>query len=98
MDPRRFLQVAAGISLLLLAVHEFVDYNLYTPTNQLVFAVLAGIFFMPVEKLQRRGRSAASQAQHARFRVAAHARPRARRASCAGPNRESFSCGIPRGR
>ena len=47
----RFLQVAAGISLLLLALHEFVDYNLYTPANQLVFAVLAGIFFMPVEKL-----------------------------------------------
>lgn len=40
----RFLQVAAGISLLLLAIHEFVDYNLYTPANQVVFALLAGIF------------------------------------------------------
>jgi O-antigen ligase len=48
----RFLQVAAGIGLLLLALHEFLDYNLYTPANQLVFAVLAGIFFMPVEKLR----------------------------------------------
>ena len=47
----RFLQAAAGISLLLLAIHEFVDYNLYTPTNQLVFALLAGVFFMPVERL-----------------------------------------------
>ena len=46
----RFLQVAAGISLLLLALHELVDYNLYTPANQIVLAVLAGIFFMPVEK------------------------------------------------
>jgi len=55
-----FLQVAAGISLLLLALHELVDYNLYTPANQLVFAVLAGIFFVPIENLSaadsRRGR------------------------------------------
>jgi hypothetical protein len=74
----RFLQVAAGISLLLLALHELVDYNLYVPANQLVFAVLAGIFFMPVEKLHAcGGQPAASQAKHIRFGVAAHAKPRA---------------------
>jgi len=43
----RYLQVGAGISLLLLGLHEIVDYNLYTPANQLVFAFLAGIFFIP---------------------------------------------------
>lgn len=47
----RFLQVGAGIGLLLLALHEFVDYNLYTPANQVVFAALAGIFFIPPERL-----------------------------------------------
>lgn len=50
--PRaRFLQAGAGIGLLLLALHEFVDYNLYTPANQLVFAILAGLFFMPPARL-----------------------------------------------
>jgi hypothetical protein len=38
------VQAAAGISLLLLAIHELVDYNLYTPMNQLVFGLLAAVF------------------------------------------------------
>jgi hypothetical protein len=41
----RFVQVAAGIGLLLLLIHEFFDYNLHTPANMVVFALLAGIFF-----------------------------------------------------
>jgi len=47
----RYLQVGAGIGLLLLALHETVDYNLYMPANQLVFAFLAGVFFMPPSRL-----------------------------------------------
>jgi O-antigen ligase len=43
----RYLQVGAGIGLLLIGMHEVVDYNLHTPANQLVFAFLAGIFFAP---------------------------------------------------
>ena len=43
----RFLQAGAGIGLLLLALHETVDYNLANPANQAVFALLAGIFFLP---------------------------------------------------
>ena len=41
----RFVQVAAGIGLLLLLIHEFFDYNLHTPANMVVFALLAGVFF-----------------------------------------------------
>jgi hypothetical protein len=37
--------------MLMVAFHELVDYNLYTPANQVAFAVLAGIFFMPPEQL-----------------------------------------------
>jgi hypothetical protein len=37
--------VAAGIGLLLLLIHELFDYNLHTPANMVVFALLAGIFF-----------------------------------------------------
>jgi len=43
----RFVQVAAGIGLLLLLLHEFFDYNLHTPANLVVFAFLAGVFFSP---------------------------------------------------
>jgi len=41
----RFVQVGAGIGLLLLALHELVDYNLRTPANIVYFAFLAGVFF-----------------------------------------------------
>lgn len=47
----RFLQVGAGLGMLMVGLHEFVDYNLYTPANQVAFAVLAGIFFMPPQHL-----------------------------------------------
>jgi len=54
----RYLQVGAGIGLLLIALHEIVDYNLHTPANQLVFAFLAGIFFMPPSALEGMGGAA----------------------------------------
>jgi hypothetical protein len=41
----RYVQVAAGIGLLMLLIHEFFDYNLHTPANMVVFALLAGVFF-----------------------------------------------------
>ena len=41
----RFVQVGAGIGLLLLACHELLDYNLHMPANMLYFAFLMGVFF-----------------------------------------------------
>jgi O-antigen ligase len=41
------LQVGCGIGVLLLAMHELVDYNLTTPANQAVFAVLMSVFLYP---------------------------------------------------
>lgn len=41
----RFVQVGAGIGLLLLALHSLVDYNLHIAANVVYFAFLAGLFF-----------------------------------------------------
>jgi len=41
----RFVQVGAGIGILLLLLHSLVDYNLHIPANIVYFAFLAGIFF-----------------------------------------------------
>ena len=46
----RFVQVGAGIGILLLALHELVDYNLHTPANIIYFAFLAGVFFSDSER------------------------------------------------
>jgi O-antigen ligase len=43
-DRFHFIQTAAGISLLLLALHGFADFNFHTPANMIFFAFLAGIF------------------------------------------------------
>lgn len=40
----RFIQVAAGISLLLLMLHSLVDFNLHIPANAVYFAFLAAVF------------------------------------------------------
>lgn len=48
----RFLQAGAGVGLLVLGLHEIVDYNLAIPANQAVFAVLAGLFFMPPDSIE----------------------------------------------
>ena len=59
-DGPRFIQAGAGIGLLLLALHEFVDFNLYMPANQAIFALLAGIFLSrpedPADPARRRHR------------------------------------------
>jgi O-antigen ligase len=39
------LQIGAGIGMLLLLLHSFVDFNLHQAANALVFVFLAGIFF-----------------------------------------------------
>ena len=41
----RFMQVGAGIGILLLLLHELVDYNLQIPANRVYFAFLVGVFF-----------------------------------------------------
>ncbi len=39
------LQIGAGIGMLLLLLHSYVDFNLHQAANALVFVFLAGIFF-----------------------------------------------------
>lgn len=48
-DRLHFLQVAAGISIFLLLLHSFVDFNLHTPANMIFFAFMCGIFFRKAE-------------------------------------------------
>lgn len=45
----QLVQVGAGISVLLLLLHEWVDYNLHTPANSIFFAFFAGIFFSSIQ-------------------------------------------------
>lgn len=40
-----FMQVGAGISLLLMALHSLTDFNLHIPANAIYFALLAAVFF-----------------------------------------------------
>ena len=44
-DRMHFIQVAAGISILLLLLHCSVEFILHEPMNTLVFALLTGVFF-----------------------------------------------------
>ena len=41
----RFLQVAAGLGMLALAIHGLFDFNFHIPANAIYFSLLAGIFF-----------------------------------------------------
>jgi O-antigen ligase len=41
----RFAQAGAGVGLLLMSLHGFVDFNLHIPANAIYFAFLAGLFF-----------------------------------------------------
>jgi hypothetical protein len=47
----RFLQIGAGIGLVLMLGHSFTDYNLHTPANLATFAFLAGLFLAPPGRL-----------------------------------------------
>lgn len=46
-ETSTLVQLAAGVSLVLLALHSLVDFNLRIPANQLYFAFWAGIYFRP---------------------------------------------------
>lgn len=46
-EASSLVQMAAGLSLGLLAIHSLVDFNLRIPANQLYFAFWAGVFFRP---------------------------------------------------
>lgn len=59
-DRLHFLQVAAGISIFLLLLHSFVDFNLHTPANMIVFAFMCGIFFRKIEERNHRHRKRTS--------------------------------------
>lgn len=54
-----FMQVGAGIGLLLMALHSLTDFNLHIPANAVYFALLAAVFF-------RRGEHAAGAGRPAR--------------------------------
>jgi len=41
----RFLQIAAGLGMLALAIHGLFDFNFHIPANAIYFSLLAGIFF-----------------------------------------------------
>jgi O-antigen ligase len=46
-----YLQIGCGIGVFLLGLHELVDYNLFIPANQAVFALLLSVFLYPPERL-----------------------------------------------
>ncbi len=46
----RYVQVGAGLALLLTLLHELVDFNLFVPANMAYFAFFAGVFFYPYEE------------------------------------------------
>ena len=62
----RYVQVGAGLGLLLMLLHETVDYNLFVPANMVYFAFLAGLYLHPYREpaapKQRTKRAAASAA------------------------------------
>ena len=41
----KFLQIASGLAILAILIHSFLDFNLHTPANFVVFAFLSGVFF-----------------------------------------------------
>ena len=46
----RYVQVGAGLGLLLMLLHELVDYNLFIPANMVYFAFLAGLYLHPYKE------------------------------------------------
>lgn len=51
-----YLQIGAGLGLLLLALHSLVDFNLHIPANAVYFAFLAAIYWHNPQKLVRHRR------------------------------------------
>jgi len=44
-DAFYYVQIGAGVSVLMLGLHELVDFNLHIPANNLYFAFIVAIFF-----------------------------------------------------
>ena len=56
-QPFRFVQVGAGIALLLMMLHTLVDFNLHIPANAAFTAFLAALFlYRPVKEESRQSR------------------------------------------
>jgi O-antigen ligase len=53
-----FMQVGAGIGLLLMALHSLTDFNLHIPANAIYFALLAAVFFHRSERANHHHNSA----------------------------------------
>jgi len=51
-----FIQVGAGLGLLLIGLHSLVDFNLHIPANAVYFALLAALFWHPHQPAPRRRR------------------------------------------
>jgi len=49
----RFLQVASGLGVLAILIHSLVDFNLHTPANLVVFAMLSGVFLRKNRRFHR---------------------------------------------
>ncbi len=62
----RFIQVGAGIGLLLMLLHSLLDFNLQIPANAITFAFLAAVFLKEYnEQPRRRKHSAPARLQSA---------------------------------
>lgn len=57
-DTLSFMQVGAGISLFLMALHSLTDFNLHIPANAIYFALMAGVFFHRTEQNRNVARTA----------------------------------------
>ena len=53
------ISLGAGIGILAMILHSFVDFNLHIPANAVVFAALLGLLLTTVEKEQTKGKNAA---------------------------------------
>jgi O-antigen ligase len=66
----RYIQVGAGLGLLLMLLHELVDYNLFIPANMVYFAFLAGLYLHPYNEpvmpkpTKRKGGAAATPSEN----------------------------------
>lgn len=58
----RYIQVGAGVGMLLMLLHELVDYNLFIPANMVFFAFFAGLFFHDYHEPARNRGSAGRRA------------------------------------
>lgn len=51
-DTSRYIQVGAGIGVLLMMLHSFVDFNLHKPVNAIYFAFFLAVFMRPPQQVR----------------------------------------------